>query len=356
MEPISYLVFSLHQSRYGIPAVNVQEVFFLPELTPIIEAPQEIVGVVNLRGYLLPVMDLDIRFGHRPQPYEITDSVIVLEVGEIQIGMIVNQVHEVLEVLPEWITNEQFYNRQPARQVSPFVKGMAQIANDIIVLLNPDHLTQVSEKIESLIAPEINKVFEQTDHSLNLSDTHLSEYRNFCPQATPEERGIFQQRAENLRISINRQDFKGQIPLAVIGLNGEYFGLELEMVQEFTECRKITPIPCTPTHIIGNMNLRGEILTLIDIRGLLSLSINHHDLKAKAMVIKINDLVAGIVVDEVFDVMYLNPAEIMSVPAAIHTTSDEYLRGTAPYRDKVMSLLDMPKVFTKGELVVNEEI
>ena len=148
----------------------------------------------------------------------------------------------------------------------------------------------------------------------------------------------------------------GLTPLAVIGLNGEYFGFELELVREFTDLRKITPIPCTPAHIIGNMNLRGEIITIIDIRNLLNLSANASSTNSKAMVIHVDDLIAGVTVDEVFDVMYLQPSEMRPIPAAVHSSNDEYLRGTAPYREKMMSILDMSKIITKGELIVNEEI
>ena len=72
--------------------------------------------------------------------------------------------------------------------------------------------------------------------------------------------------------------------------------------------------------------------------------------------VQIADLVAGIVADEVLDVMYLNTSEITAVPAALHSANDEYLRGTASYREKMMSILDLHKMLTKGGLVVDEEV
>ena len=144
--------------------------------------------------------------------------------------------------------------------------------------------------------------------------------------------------------------------LAVVTLNGEYFGLDLNLVREFTEIRQITPIPCCGDYILGNMNLRGEIVTLVDIRQLLNLSATGVNQEAKAMVIHCQDIVAGINIDEVCDVVYLHPSQIKPAPTSGHSNSNEYLRGTAPYREKILGLIDFNKMIAEGELVVNQEM
>ncbi|MBD1936621.1 chemotaxis protein CheW [Microcoleus sp. FACHB-68] len=349
MENKSYLIFELNGSRYGVEAFCVQEIFFLPELTPITDAPRDIVGVVNLRGNIVPIMDLEVRLGHRTREFQLSDSVIILDLQGFQIGIIVNQVQEVLDLVAEEVSTELLYGRKISDNSHNFLSGVAKMAGGIVMLLNAKNLVYYSDTVEALIPEKIPKSAQETE-------AFLATQRVFCPHATPEERAIFRLRAENLMLSTSRQDFAGLTPLAVIGLNGEYFGFELELVREFTDLRKITPIPCTPAHIIGNMNLRGEIITIIDIRSLLNLSVAGSSTNAKAMVIHVDDLVAGVTVDEVFDVMYLQPSDMRPVPAAVHSSNDEYLRGTAPYREKMMSILDMSKIITKGELIVNEEI
>lgn len=356
MEHQPYLIFSLNNSRYGVEALSVLEIFFLPELTPIAEAPRDIVGVINLRGAVLPVMDLDLRFGGRSRQYQLTDSIIVLELQGFKIGIIVNQVHEVQELSTEEITTDISYGRKLPANSHHFVSGVAKLAGGIVMLLNHQHLIQYYEDVESLINNEIANSETPGDSQPKDSETLLAEGRIFCPHATPEELAIFRVRAENLMLPTDGQDFTGLIPLAVVGLNGEYFGLDLEIVREFADIRKITPIPCTPAHIIGNINLRGEIVTLVDIRPVLNLPLNSIDTARKVMIVRVDDIVAGVSVDRVFDVTYLHPKEITPIPTAVHSTNDEYLRGTASYREKMMTLLDMIKILTKGELMVNEEV
>ncbi|HEY9692016.1 MAG TPA: chemotaxis protein CheW [Oculatellaceae cyanobacterium] len=367
MEPQDFIICSLNNSFYGIAASVVKEIFYLPELTPVAEAPPDIVGVLNLRGDILPVMDLYIRLGQQPQDYQLTDSIIVLNWEGFQVGVIVNQVHEVKNIAANEITTNLSYRRgmlskngsQPGAVTSgKFINGVAQVDEDLVMLINHQTLIEYSK----FIHPDTNDSDEeisansQAAAALLLERTYNGSDRIFCPHATPEERATFRERAENLRRTTESEDFAGLIPLAVIGLNGEYFGLDLDTVREFTDISKITPIPCCPPHIVGNINLRGEIVTLVDVRGALNLPIAGANQASKVMVVRMEDLVAGVTVDEVFDVMYLNPTEMMPVPAAVHSINDEYLRGTAPYREKMMGVLDLPKILTKGGLTVDEEV
>jgi purine-binding chemotaxis protein CheW len=191
----------------------------------------------------------------------------------------------------------------------------------------------------------------------NVSELFLTQQPVFCPNATLEERTVFRKRADNLRLPPESQDLKTFITLAVIVLNGNLFGIDLEMVREFTDIRQVTPIPCVKAHIIGNMNLRGEILTLIDIRGLLNLPLMAMANASKAMVVEVEGIVAGLMVEEVCDVMFsLNPREIIPIPTATHSMNDKYLQGAAPYHEKIISILDLPKMFLNGGLIVDEVI
>jgi purine-binding chemotaxis protein CheW len=351
MESKQYIIFSLNASLYGVDAFSVQEIFFLPELTPIVEAPPEMVGVLNLRGEIVPVMDVHFRLGYGFPEYRLTDSVIVLVCQGFRFGIIVNEVHDVQKISANAIAADFSYKREVTNQPQ-CVAGIAKVEADIVLLLNPENLLQSSEQIEALIAEKKSLNPEaEADPALGF----YKKNRLFSSNTTSEEKAIFRERAENLRRQGENQDFTGSRPMAVINLNSEYFGIDLGTVREFTDIRKVTPIPCCPTYIVGNMNLRGEILTLIDIRGVLNLPLGNLENTSKAMVVYIDDLIAGVIVDEVLDVMYLHLSEMMPVPAAVRSINDEYLRGTVAYGEKMMAILDLPKILTQAGLMVDEE-
>jgi purine-binding chemotaxis protein CheW len=346
MEETPYLLFSLHQLRHAVDARVVQEVLWLPELTPVAEAPPDVVGVFNLRGRIVPVMDYDLRLGRVPQRYRPTDSVIILDLDGLLMGMIVHEVHHVRSIPLETIERVPSYGWEGEPQAR-FISGAAKVDDEIIMLLNPDHLVRSSTSEAGSADNEVRT---------EARPAAAADQRAFCPEASPEERTIFRERAQQLIDAADSQDFTRLIPLAVIGLSGEYFGVELGALREFAEIHKITPVPCCPAHIVGNMNLRGDILTLVDMRPVLKLLSVGANAAAKAMVVQLDQLRLGVLVDEVFDVMYLSASDITAVPAAVQLEIKEYLKGTAPYAGKMLSILDLTKILASKDLVVDEEI
>ena len=360
MENLPYLIFSVKGALYGVEALSVKEIFLLPEVTAIAETPPTVVGVIDLRGEILPIVDVNIRLGYEAQEYSLTDSVIVLELHDSknrvsgQIGIIVSEVFEVKNIPSNSISKEVYGDGgEEVDRDEGFLVGVARVEDDIVMLLSSKHLIRYLEMQN--LKRDNQKEKEPQDKKIPL-DKKKSFL--FAANVSPEERAVFRERAKSLREQTFGEDFTGLMPLAVICLNDEYFGINLEVVREFTDVHKITPIPCTPPHIVGNMNLRGEIVTLVDIRGVLNLPMRKVENSCKAMIIEIKELVAGAIVEEVFDVMYLNPSDIKAIPAAVHSANshEEYLMGTAKYGNKMMSIVDLPKIMMQGGLAIEEYI
>ncbi|MBI4716160.1 MAG: chemotaxis protein CheW, partial [Nitrospirae bacterium] len=91
MATTPYLIFSLHDLRYAVKAVFVTEIHPLPELTPVEEVSPFVAGVIDLRGKIIPVVDLSVRFGHPSCPIRLSDHLVVMETREGLVGMVVHQ-------------------------------------------------------------------------------------------------------------------------------------------------------------------------------------------------------------------------------------------------------------------------
>lgn len=370
--PKYYVIFSLHGLIYGIDAIAVKEIFSLPELAIAIDAPKDIIGLLNLRGHLVPVMDLNHRFGYPFQEYQVSDSVIALEQDGEMLGIVVNQVREVVAIAPDAIETT-IYTRHPSKLIS----SVAKLQSETIALLKTASLFDCVEIVDgAIITKEITEHHHDSHFEDHHNDYHGDHYEHhadhygehhwiekqgnffdtFCPHITERERLTFHTRAEQLMQASQRNDFMGLRPLAVVGLGDEYFGLDLEVVREFTEFHKVTPIPCCPDHVVGNINLRGEIVTLIDIRRALHMQIDEHHPTSKAIVVHIDDLIMGIPVEKVFDVLYLQKSDIKPNPMATSEGDRDYLQGTVLYQEKMMGILNLAKIFAEGNLSVNEEV
>lgn len=345
----SYLIFKIENLLYGVPTTCVKEIFWLPELTPIEEAPEYVVGVVNMRGKIIPVMDINLRFEHARRRYYLTDMVLVLDTTEdFWIGLIVNQVFDVVSIDPNDIKTAR---RNGLPKSNHLIAQQATLDDKIIMLIDPDNLIR-GDFFDEDLKDELAEIDDETE-------TIKHKFTNpniFCPEATPEEREIFQRRAQELRLVVESHDLKGLTPVAVVGLNSEYFGFPLEVVREFADVTAITVIPCCPPHIIGCMNLRGEILTLLDISGALNMNYLSVTGTTKVVVTGVDSLQVGILVDQILEITYVDESKMRSIPVAVQSISEGYLKGTAPFRGKMMALIDVPKLLIKGELIVDEKV
>ena len=368
-----YLTVRLHDLQYGIEAPLVQEIFPLPELTLITEAPAEIMGILNVRGQIVPMVHLDLLHRNLSKDCRISDYVVLLQWEGLQIGLVVHQVSEVLELNAETIETEPHCeligNLDPSLST-----GVAKEDSGNIILLDPQTLIRqpdtlltfiwdVQSQLDSMAAFPISEVEQELERDASepqeerIASANLPNFYDlYCLNSTLEEREIFRQRAENLKPLVESAKATGQLTtLAVFSFGNDYFGMDLGLVKEFTDISNLTPIPCCPKHIVGNMNLRGEIVTLVDIRNALNLPTPPIKVGAQVVVVQIDDIVAGLPVDRVLEMAYLNSDELNKSPSALSDFGEQYLQGTAVFEEKMLRVLNLPKLLTEGGLVVDEE-
>ncbi|HSM80330.1 MAG TPA: chemotaxis protein CheW [Nodosilinea sp.] len=331
MNTDAYLLFTLDDTPYGLAAEGVQEIFLLPALTAVLESGPEVAGILNLRGQWVPVLNLGLCLGHPQRPNFLEQVVIVIQADDRTVGLVVDSIQTVETIA---VNNRSMALETPYLSSAELAitAGLASHGDAIVTLLNPTALVRGGQSV-AVAAGGSNR---------------------FMVQFGPDDQQVLLQRAANLTQQTADDGFAGLSALAVVGLEGERFALGLETVHEFAEVPQVTPIPCCPAHIVGNMNLRGEILTLVDVRRFLNLHPATTAKPRKAVVMRLGSLVAGVVVDEVFDVVYLKASEMAAIPTAIHSSDNEYLRGIAHYGDAMVGLLDLPKLLTQGDLVVDQ--
>ena len=335
----SYLTCHLQNSHYAISTDHVLEIFPLPELQIVPETPADLLGMLNLRGKMLPVMHLQRRISKSPLTCTTADTVIILDCSGFQIGVIVDRVDEVCVLDDAAIDRDLAYGRQGHTNTA-FLSGVTQYGDDNLLILNPDALVSLPDEVADWVW--------QADETGGLStDAPLEQigsfYDLYFPTATAAERQLLGQRAADLRPAIETSDNSQAVPLAVFGLGGEYFGISLSCVREFINTQNIRPIPCTPSQIIGNMNLRGEIMTLVDMRPALNLSISTAP-SSQAVVAQIGGVVAGLSIDELHDILYIDRSAFAAVPVANQQSRTSLIESTTPYRDTMLSVLNLPQL------------
>ena len=137
-----YLTFSLGDESYGIEIKYVTEIIGIQTITEIPELPEYVKGVINLRGKIIPVMDVRLRFKKEAREYNDRTCVIVIDINDISIGLIVDSVAEVLTIPEEDIVeppkmNKSFSNR--------YIKNIGKVGNGVKLLLDCEKLLTEDE-------------------------------------------------------------------------------------------------------------------------------------------------------------------------------------------------------------------
>ena len=333
--PGTLLIFDLNNARFCLDAMLVRESVWLPELTPIEQAPPYIVGIFSMRGQIVPVTDLNLRFGHPARPYLLSDQIVILELNHLLMGLIVSEVIEVIEISAEDFQAPPRLEEETHHQ-EHLVAGKVRVDDVIVTLLDANQLMHQAQDWEEIDTEQ-------------MSPAHL-----FCPQATLEERAMYRARAKAL-MQTNGEKEGTRLALAVVELDNEYFGIELQSVQEFCDNIHPYPIPCCPPHILGAISLRGNLFALLDLRVALNLPLATQN-SGKAVVARLGEQAVGIAVDQVHDVIYLPEEELQPAPAALLEQHGAEIKGTAPYGGKMMVVLGLPALLAREEWIVNETV
>ncbi len=134
-----YLAFHLGNEEFGIQVLKVREIIGVQDITAVPKTPPYLKGVINLRGKVIPVIDLRIKFGLEQEPYTQRTCIIVVQVagenGPIQIGVVVDGVSEVLNIAFQDLENTPDFGTGEAIL---YVLGMAKMKDGVKILLDID--------------------------------------------------------------------------------------------------------------------------------------------------------------------------------------------------------------------------
>ncbi len=149
-----YLVFTLGREEFGIKVMSVREIMGIQDITAVPHTPPYLKGVINLRGKVIPVVDLRAKFGMPSTEHTQRTCIIVVQVeGETHpmlMGIIVDGVAEVLNLMPGDIEDTPDFGQGVAM---PYLLGMAKVKDKVKILLNIDEVmaTQELQNLGNLI-------------------------------------------------------------------------------------------------------------------------------------------------------------------------------------------------------------
>jgi len=152
-EEEKYLMFSLDEEHYGIPILKVNEIIGLMEITAIPRAPEFMKGIINLRGKIIPILDLRLKFQMPERTYDEQTCIIIVEIlineHKNFIGVVVDKVAEVVNIYGKDIELPPRYGQESE---DDFLIGVGKVKDKVVMLLDIETIVNCHELVSLIKA------------------------------------------------------------------------------------------------------------------------------------------------------------------------------------------------------------
>ncbi|MZP28918.1 hypothetical protein GTO91_04240 [Heliobacterium undosum] len=338
--PVAYMILPHQGQRYAVPTVAVRQISNLPYLQPAKEYPSPVVGLLHWRGRVIPVLDLNRCLGRGDRPMSLTDRLVILEAEGKHFGLVVEDCCEMRE-----FSDEELDLPDTFRGASRFPSYMKRTFSD------REGLCFIID-LPRLLAEAVDEANRLEEGQAPDDGTRASK------SWTAEERRILLTRARELLRGKGKSGEEGTRTGAVVVIGQERFWIDIHFVREFASADPLIPIPCTPPFVAGVSKLRGQLITVFDLRPLIGAAKERLSRETgRLVVVEAEGVLAGLLVEEVIDVVPIRPEKVRLSPLALQTIPEEYAGGEVQFAEKARAtILDVARILSKGDLVIQEEV
>lgn len=140
------------------------------------------------------------------------------------------------------------------------------------------------------------------------------------------------------------------LQLVTFSIGEEEFGVNILKVQEIIRTMEITKLPRAPDFVEGVINLRGKVIPIIDLRRRFGLAPRGHDKNTRIIVIEINNIIVGFVVDAVSEVLRIPASTVEPPPPVVAGVESDYVSGVGKLQDRLLIMLDLDRLLSSEDM------
>lgn len=311
VEEVQIVSFLLGEEEFGLEIDKVKEIIRYPEVVKVPNVPEHIKGIISLRDRLMPIVDLRTRLQAGEE--DVTDStrVVVVDYNETLMGLTVDRVFEVMRVPVNVIfpPPEVLGSDEGAR-----INGIARMEDGKRIIMLMD--------LKDLISSDILRQIGQSDGPGG---------------EEPKENELF---GEDL----------DEEQMVVFRLADEQFAVSINQVQEINRLSQITKVPRAPKYVEGVVNLRGDVIPVIDLRKRFDIPARDYNQFNRIIVSDFDKKKVGIIVDEVLEVLRVSKKSIEQAPEIVQESNiQNFLEGLANLGERMILMLNLKNILQAGE-------
>ena len=165
---------------------------------------------------------------------------------------------------------------------------------------------------------------------------------------------VLESRAAAIAKSTEQEDIEEeQVRLLTVLMGNERYGIDVDLVSEIQPIEHISEVPCCPDFVVGVINIRGEIISVMDLKMIFKIELKGIADTPKVVVVKSSDMKFGILVDEILEIIDLPISEIQRPLATLSGIQQDYIRGQTK---DLLALLNLQDFMKDSRFIINHEI
>ncbi len=320
----THLYFQIGKNKYAINTSNVLEIMKLPALDYPQKLPNNIIGLLKYNNFVINVVDIRFYLNIDVEPYNSHNELLIVKTDEVIFGIITDKI---IGILP---FDTALMDQIPFVDSKMIIESLYKFNNETIFIVNIYALENLLKQ-HDIVLPEVDilSLFPQDDNSKLL----MSKRTRAIAEKSSLRLASGELHAKNKYISFN--------------LNKDYYCIALDFVKEVLKDTTITNVPGTPDYIEGIMNLRGDYITVINLKKFLSLPEDVISEKNPVIIIKCNELKLALLIDKI--------NELFEYQESIQEeNSDTYYANEFIYNKTLYTVLNVDKISSDKKIIITD--
>ncbi len=319
----THLYFQVGDNKYAVNSANVLEIMKLPALDYPQKLPNNIVGLLKYNNFVINVIDIRFYLDIEVRPYTVHNELLIVKTDELIYGIITDKV---IGILP---FDSAYVDAIPYADSNTVIDSLYKINNETIFIINIYSVENLLKKHQEWAKVEIPKLFPQDETSKAIMAKRTLEVVNKSTMKLASS----ELHVKNKYISFN--------------LNSNTYCIALDYVKEVLKDTSITNVPGTPDFIEGIMNLRGDYITVINLKNFLDLEAGVVAEKKPVIIIKCNELKLALLIDKINELFEFQQDDINDL-------SDGYFSNEFIYNNTLYTILNVEKIASDKRIIITD--
>ncbi len=320
----THLYFQVGGNKYAINTSNVLEIMKLPALDYPQKLPNNIIGLLKYNNFVINVVDIRFYLNIEVTPYNSHNELLIVKTDEVIFGIITDKIIGILPFDTALVDQIPFVDNKMA------IESLYKFNDETIFIVNIYALENLLKQHDNTL-PEIDvpALFPQDQ----ISKALMAKRTKSIAEKSSLRLASGELHAKNKYISFN--------------LNNDFYCIALDYVKEVLKDTSITKVPGTPEFIEGIMNLRGDYITVINLKKFLTLPEGGVSEKKPVIIIKCNELKLALLIDKINELFEYQE----SVGSEM---SDSYYAMEFIYNKMLYTVLNIEKITSDKRIIVTD--